>query len=230
MDSIFQRTELLLGKEAMIKLNNSHVAVFGAGGVGGYAFEALVRSGVGKIDIVDKDVIDITNLNRQIIALRNNVGEDKCTVCVKRAKLINENVVVNARKCFFLPENAEEFDFSQYDFVLDAIDNVTAKIELIMRCSDAGTPIISCMGTGRKLDPSRLRISDIYETSVCPLARVMRKELKNRGIKKLPVVWSDEIPRTTADGGIIGSTAFVPGSAGLLMASYVIRRLIENVD
>ncbi|MCI7450832.1 MAG: tRNA threonylcarbamoyladenosine dehydratase, partial [Blautia sp.] len=190
----FSRTELLLGKEAMNKLENSRVAVFGIGGVGGYVCEALVRSGVGSFDLIDDDKVCLTNLNRQIIATRKTVGQYKTEVMRDRILEINPKADVRIHQCFYLPENASDFDFSEYDYVVDAVDTVTAKIELIMRAKESGTPIISSMGAGNKLDASAFRVADIYKTKVCPLAKVMRRELKKRGVKKLKVVYSEEQP------------------------------------
>lgn len=192
MENQFERTELLLGSSAVEKLKNSRVAVFGAGGVGGYAIEALARSGVGTLDIIDNDTISLSNINRQIYALHSTVGEYKVDVAKKRIHDINPNASVNTYKTFFLPETADEFDFTQYDYIVDAIDTVTAKIELVMRASEANVPIICSMGTGNKLNPTLFEITDIYKTSVCPLAKVMRYELKKRGIKKLKVLYSKE--------------------------------------
>ena len=190
----FSRTELLFGKEAMEKLQNSRVAVFGIGGVGGYVCEALVRSGIQKFDLVDDDKVCLTNLNRQIIATRKTVGQYKVDVMRDRILEINPNAEVMIHKCFFLPDNADEFPFADYDYVVDAVDTVTAKISLVMKCQEMGIPIISAMGAGNKLDPTQFRVVDIYKTRVCPLARVMRRELKKRGVKKLKVVYSEEQP------------------------------------
>lgn len=233
MSDIFARTQMLLGKSGMEKLKNAHVAVFGVGGVGGYAIEALVRSGVGKIDIFDNDTVNITNINRQIIALEDTVGEYKVDVMKKRALQINPEIEINAYNCFYTADNADEYDFSKYSYIIDAIDTVSAKIELIVRANKANIPIISCMGAGNKLDATRFEVSDIYKTSVCPLARTMRRELKNRGIKKLKVVYSKEEPIKTniiddeTKKAIPGSVAFVPSVAGLIMAGEVIKDLIK---
>ena len=186
----FSRTELLLGKEAIKKLAASRVAVFGVGGVGGYVAEALARSGVGTIDLIDSDQVSLTNLNRQIIALHSTVGRYKTEVMKERILDINPDAAVHTHNCFFLPETKNEFDFSEYSYVVDAVDTVTAKIELVMEAQKAGTPIISSMGAGNKLDPTAFEVADIYKTSVCPLAKVMRRELKKRGVKKLKVVYS----------------------------------------
>ena len=223
----------MLGKEAMQKLAASRVAVFGVGGVGGYTVEALVRSGIGAIDIIDSDTVSVSNLNRQIIALRSTVGQYKVDVFEERIGQINPDCTVRKYRTFFMPDTAGEFDFSQYDYVVDAIDTVTGKIELAVRCSECGTPIISSMGAGNKLNPAMLEVADIYETSVCPLARVMRYELRKRGIPALKVVYSKEKPLTPQGekgGGKIvpGSTAFVPSAAGLIAASEVIKDLISQ--
>lgn len=232
----FLRTEMLLGAETMEKLQNAHVAVFGIGGVGGYVAEALARSGVGTFDLIDNDTVALSNLNRQIIATHSSIGKYKVDVMKERILDINPKARVNVHKCFFLPENSKDFDFSQYTYIVDAIDTVTAKLELIVRAKEAKVPIISSMGTGNKLDPTRLEVADIYKTEVCPLARVMRNELKKRGIKKLKVVYSKEQPIkrkkqendkiTSENAGRIkdvpGSTAFVPSVAGLIIAGQVI--------
>lgn len=186
----FSRTELLVGKDGMEKLSNSHVAVFGIGGVGGYVVEALVRSGVSKFDIIDDDMVCLTNINRQIIATRDTVGKYKVDVMKERILSINPNAEVNTFKCFYMPENADDFDLSKYDYIVDAIDTVTAKLELIVRAKQLNVPIISSMGAGNKLNPAEFEVADIYSTSVCPLARVMRYELRKRGIKSLKVVYS----------------------------------------
>ena len=237
----FSRTELLLGKESMERLANARVAVFGVGGVGGYTVEALVRSGVGTIDLIDDDKVCLTNLNRQVIATRKTVGQYKADVMKKRILEINPNAVVHVHKCFFLPENSDEFDFSQYSYVVDAVDTVTAKLELVVRAKEAGVPVISSMGAGNKLDPTRFEVTDIYQTSVCPLARVMRRELKARGIQDLKVVYSREEAQkpekslmTEEDSAsrrrsIPGSVSFVPSVAGLIAAGEVIRDLIKKV-
>ena len=244
----FSRTELLLGKEAMNKLEGARVAVFGIGGVGGYVCEALVRSGVGKLDLIDNDKVCMSNLNRQIIATRNTVGKYKTEVMKSRILEINPETEVNIHNCFFLPENAEEFPFEEYDYVVDAVDTVTAKIELVMKSQAMNVPIISSMGAGNKLDASAFRVTDIYKTKVCPLAKVMRRELKKRGVKKLKVVYSEEEPirpmedtsdncstETVCQDGVEykaakrrstpGSVAFVPSVAGLIIAGEVIKDL-----
>ncbi len=227
MEEAFMRTAMLLGEDAVEQLHRSHVAVFGLGGVGGHCAEALARSGVGKLDLFDYDVISTSNLNRQIIATRDTLGEKKVTAMKNRILSIVPQCQVTERDCFFLPKNADDFDFSCYDFVVDAVDTVTAKLYIIEKARAAGVPVISCMGTGNKLDPSRLEIADIEKTSVCPLAKVMRRELKQRGITRVPVVFSKEEPIKNGQGRIPGSTAFVPATAGLLMASFVVRRLLS---
>lgn len=231
METQFQRTEAVLGSENMKKLESAHVIVFGIGGVGGYVTEALARSGVGHLTLVDMDTVSITNINRQIIALHSTVGRYKTEVMKERIKDINPLAEVTVKNCFYMPENADEFDFSMYDYIVDAVDTVTAKLEIIMRAKDAGKPVISSMGAGNKLDPSRFKVCDIYKTSVCPLARTMRYELKKRNIKKLKVVFSDELPVKISSFEAVhgkvspGSTAFVPSAAGLLIASEVVRDL-----
>lgn len=235
--NIFDRTLLLLGEEAMEKLNRSSVAIFGVGGVGGFVFEALVRSGVGTIDIIDNDKVSLTNINRQIIATTKSIGQFKCDVAYERGKDINPEVVINKHICFFLPENKQEFDFTQYDYVIDAVDTVAAKISIIEECNEKNVPVISSMGAGNKLNPEMFEIADIYKTSVDPLAKVMRRELKKRGIKKLKCVYSKELPikpniQIDTDEGAInkkrvtpGSIAFVPSCAGLIIAGEVIKDL-----
>lgn len=245
----FSRTELLLGKEGMERLKNARVAVFGVGGVGGYVCEALVRSGVGSFDLIDDDKVCLTNLNRQIIAARSTVGQYKVDVMKERMLDINPDVQVETYKCFFLPENADDFPFAEYDYVVDAVDTVTAKIELVMKCQSMGVPIISSMGAGNKLDASAFQVADIYKTKMCPLAKVMRRELKKRGVKKLKVVYSEEKPtkpiedmaiscrthcicppgaahKCTERRDIPGSVAFVPSVAGLIVAGEVVKDLV----
>lgn len=247
----FSRTELLFGKEAMDKLAGSKVAVFGIGGVGGYVCEALVRSGVGAFDLIDDDKVCLTNLNRQIIATRSTVGKYKTDVMRDRMLDINPNVEVEVHKCFFFPENADDFPWDSYDYVVDAVDTVTAKIALVMKCKEKNIPIISSMGAGNKLDGSQFKVADIYKTKVCPLAKVMRRELKKRGVKKLKVVYSEEIPtrpiedmaiscrnncicppgaehKCTERRDIPGSVAFVPSVAGLIIAGEVAKDLIRR--
>ena len=224
----FSRTRLLLGEEAIESLHKKRVAVFGIGGVGGYVCEALVRSGIGAFDLIDNDKVCLTNLNRQIIATRKTVGEYKVDVMRDRMLDINPEVDVRVHKCFFLPENADDFHFNEYDYVVDAVDTVTAKIELILRAQRENVPVISAMGAGNKLDAGRFKVADIYETSVCPLARVMRRELKKRDVKNLKVVYSDEQPIQTNEA-VPGSTAFVPATAGLMIAGEIVKDLIwEN--
>ena len=229
----FSRTELLLGKEALEHLSGCRVAVFGIGGVGGYVCEALARSGVGALDLIDDDKVCMSNINRQIIATTKTVGRYKTEVMKERILDINPEAEVNTYNCFFLPENASDFPFDKYDYVVDAIDTVTAKIGLIMKCKEEGIPIISSMGAGNKLDPTQFRVADIYKTNMDPLAKVMRHELKKRGIRKLNVVYSEEKPMTPIGGfqqegkrrSIPGSTAFVPSVAGLIIAGEVIKDL-----
>ena len=216
----FERTEQLLG--SLEKLNNAHVAVFGVGGVGGYVVEALVRSGVGEITVVDKDVVSLSNINRQIIALHSTVGMPKVEAIKARALDINPSVKVNTYEMFFLPETASSFDFSVFDYVVDCVDTVAAKIEIAVRAKEAGIPVISAMGAGNKLDSTLFEVADIYSTSVCPLCRVMRKELKSRGIDGLKVVYSKEEPIRTEG---VGSVAFVPSVMGLIIAGEVIKWL-----
>ena len=228
MDERFSRSSRILGEQKMEKLNKSSVIVFGIGGVGGAVLEALVRGGVGTVAVVDKDTVDITNINRQIIATNDNIGEKKVDAAEKRALSINPHINFKKYDLFYLPETAEEIDLSEYDFIVDAIDNVTAKLELIERANRLNIPVISSMGTGNKLHPELFEITDINKTSVCPLARVMRRELKNRGVKKLTVVYSKEEPIKT-ENSVPGSVSFTPPVAGYLMASYVINKLLEEV-
>ena len=242
----FSRTQLLLGESAMQELANKRVAVFGIGGVGGYACEALVRSGIGAFDLIDDDKVCLTNLNRQIIATRKTVGKYKTEVMKERMLEINPNVDVRIHNCFFLPENADKFPFDEYDYIIDAVDTVTAKISIIMKANELGIPVISSMGAGNKLDPTAFIVADIYKTRVCPLAKVMRRELKKRGVKKLKVVYSEEQPtrpiedmsiscrtncicppgaehKCTERRDIPGSVAFVPSVVGLIIAGEVIK-------
>lgn len=229
MNSEFSRTENLIGRDALKKLESCHIAVFGVGGVGSFVVEALARAGVGKIDLIDSDTVDITNLNRQIIALHSTIGKQKVEVMKQRVLDINPKVEVNTFPILFLPQNSDQFDFSKYDYVIDAVDNVTAKIELVMKCHENGTQIICSMGTGNKLDPLKFEISDIYKTSVCPLAKVMRYELKKRGIKKLKVLYSKEPPiKNPNEPRIPSSISFVPSVAGLIIASEVIKDIIKQ--
>ena len=225
----FSRTELLLGEEAMEILKNARVAVFGIGGVGGYVTEALARSGVGALDLTDKDRVCLSNLNRQIIATHKSIGKYKTEVMRERILDINPEAEVRTHECFYLPETKGEFDFSSYSYVVDAVDTVTAKLSLAEEAKAAGVPMISRMGAGNKLNPFLFETADIYETSVCPLARVMRRELRKRGIDHLKVVYSKEAPlRPLREADGPGSTAFVPSVAGLLIASEVIRDLTES--
>lgn len=226
MDNRFSRSQRILGEDNMSIIKNASVIVFGLGGVGGAAAEALVRAGVGKIGIVDKDIVDITNLNRQLIATDETVGMKKTDATEKRLLSINPEVKIVKYDLFYLPENADKVNLSEYDFILDCIDNVTAKLELIERAYKTGVPIVSSMGTGNKLHPEMLEIADINKTSVCPLARVIRRELKKRGIGKLAVVYSKEEPIKT-DSSLPGSTSFTPPVAGYLMCSYVINTIID---
>lgn len=223
----FSRTELLIGASAVERLAAARVAVFGVGGVGGYAAEALVRAGVGALDLIDPDQVAPSNLNRQIIALHSTVGQYKTDAAAQRFLDINPALKVRTFRTLFLPETAAEFDFSEYDYVIDAIDNVSGKIELALRAEERKTPIISAMGAGNKLDPTRFEVADLYETSVCPLARVMRYELRRRGIQRLKVVYSKEKPTVPPDGGerVPASISFVPSAAGLILAGEVIRDL-----
>lgn len=232
----FVRTALLLGEEGVARLKRAKVAVFGIGGVGGFAAEALARAGVGAFLLVDSDRVCVSNINRQIIADWNTVGRYKTKVMQERIASVNPNAEVETRECFFLPENADSFDFSGWDYIVDAVDTVSAKLEIIVRAKEAGVPVISCMGAGNKLDPTRFEVADLYETSVCPLARVMRRELKKRGIDSCKVVYSREEARTPLEGmlsqeesggrrSVPGSVSFVPSVAGLVAAGEVIRDL-----
>ena len=249
----FSRTQLLFGKEGMEKLYQARVAVFGIGGVGGYTVEALARSGIGTLDLIDDDRVCLTNLNRQIFATRDTVGQFKVDVAQQRVHSINPDAVVHTYKTFYAPQTAEQFDFTQYDYIVDAIDTVTGKLELVEQAEKAGVPIISCMGAGNKLDATAFEVADIYETSVCPLARVMRHELKKRGIRKLKVVYSKEPAMTPIDDMTIscrnhcicppgtarkctqrrqvpGSNAFVPAAAGLILAGEVVKDLSQTEE
>ena len=248
----FARTQLLIGRDGIDRLKAARVAVFGIGGVGGYVCEALVRSGVRAFDLIDDDKVCLTNLNRQIIATRKTVGRYKADVMRERMLEINPDADIRVRKCFVLPENISEFPFEEYDYVVDAVDTVTAKLELVMKSQEKHVPVISCMGAGNKLDGSRFRVADIYKTRVCPLARVMRRELKKRGVKRLKVVYSEEQPtrpledmsiscrthcicppgtkhKCTERRDIPGSVAFVPSVAGLLIAGEVVKDLTAGV-
>ncbi len=225
MENQYTRTVAVLGEAAIEKLKKCHVAVFGVGGVGSYTVEALARAGVGKIDLIDNDTFNVTNINRQLYATHKTVGQYKVDVARERILDINPDCVVTTHKMFYLPENADALDLSQYDYIVDAIDTVAAKVELIVRADRCGTKIISSMGTGNKLRADLFEVADIYKTSVCPLAKVMRTRLKKEGIKKLKVVYSKEEPITNPDN-IIGSVPFVPSVAGLIIAGEVIRNLI----
>ncbi len=248
----FSRTELLLGHDGMEQLYKSRVAVFGIGGVGGYTVEALARSGIGTLDLIDDDKVCLTNLNRQIYALRSTVGKYKVDVARERVLDINPQAVVHTYKTFYTPETAQQFDFTQYDYVVDAIDTVTGKLELVKQAAAAGVPIISSMGAGNKMDPTAFQVADIYETSICPLAKVMRRELRKRGIDHLKVVYSKEPPMTPVDDMAIscrtncicppgtarkctqrrqvpGSNAFVPSVVGLIIAGEVIKDITQNM-
>lgn len=250
MSEQFERTEMLLGREAMDRLRKARVAVFGIGGVGGYVCEALVRSGVGAFDLIDNDRVSLTNLNRQIIATRKTIGQYKTDVMQERIREINPEADVRVHRCFFLPENADSFDFGEYDYVVDAVDTVTAKIALVMKAQEDRVPAISSMGAGNKLDAGMFRVADIYQTKVCPLAKVMRRELKKRGVEKLKVVYSEELPvrplddrsspqeedfsllqekpESGAKKSVPGSVAFVPSVAGLMIAGEVILDLTRD--
>jgi tRNA threonylcarbamoyladenosine dehydratase len=244
----FSRTELMFGNEGMNRLSNARVAVFGIGGVGGYTVEALARAGIGKLDIIDDDKVCLTNINRQLIATRKTVGKYKVDVMKERILEINPKAEVTTYQCFYTPQTSDQFDFSQYDYIVDAIDTVSGKIEMVLRANEKNVPIISCMGAGNKLDPTKFEVTDIYKTSVCPLAKVMRRELKVRGVKKLKVVYSQELPKKpledmaiscktgcicppgaerkcTARRQIPGSNSFVPSVAGLILAGEVIKDL-----
>lgn len=236
MDNKFQRTALLLGEDGVEKLSKKRVAVFGLGGVGGYAVEALARSGIGELDLIDCDVVSESNINRQIIATVKSIGQKKTDAAAERVLSINPNIKVRSHFIEFLPKTSENFEFKKYDYIIDAIDSVTGKIELVLKADEYGVPIISSMGTGNKLDPSAFKIADIYDTSVCPLARVMRRELKKRNIKALKVVYSEETPISCPNAEpanefsrrpIPGSVSFVPPAAGLIIAGEVIKDLIK---
>lgn len=240
MKEQFSRIERLVGTEAMAKLKRSHVAVFGIGGVGGHAADALIRSGIGAIDIIDSDEVAMSNINRQLIATHSTLGRKKVDVMKEHLLDINPDVKVEAYACFFLPETESLFDFSKYDYVIDAVDTVTAKLALVEACQKTNTPIISSMGAGNKLDPTAFEVTDIYKTSVCPLAKVMRRELKKRNVKKLKVVYSKEealVPMEIEGAGYVetstkratpGSVAFVPSVAGLILAGEVIKDLAKR--
>ncbi len=237
MENQFSRTELLLGKENMEKLAAARVCIFGIGGVGGYVAEALARSGVGHLELVDNDVVCLSNLNRQIIATHGTLGQYKVDVMKERILSVNPAAEVVTHRCFYLPETRSQFDFTNYDYVVDAIDTVAGKIALVLQAEESGTPVISSMGAGNKLDPAAFQVADIYQTSVCPLAKVMRKELKKRGVKKLKVVYSKELPvavrndeeslHSSSRRSIPGSVAFVPSVVGLIIAGEVVKDLVS---
>lgn len=240
MESRFSRSEMLFGKAGMQKLSNARVAVFGIGGVGGYTVEALARSGIGTLDLIDSDTFSLSNINRQIYATDKTIGSYKVDAAAERIKEINPELVVNTYKVFYSPETAQQFNFNEYDYIVDAIDTVSAKIELIVNAELCKTPIISCMGTGNKTDPTAFEVSDIYKTCVCPLAKAVRYELKKRGVKKLKVVYSKELPVKPLSGSenqpensvkrkkqIPASNAFVPGTAGLIIAGEVVKDLLN---
>lgn len=227
MSEQFSRIKMLIGEDNLAKLTNSHVAVFGIGGVGGYTVEALVRSGIGKIDIIDNDKVAESNLNRQLYALHSTIGRYKTDVAKERILDINPNITVNSHKIFYTPETSAQFDFTRYDYIVDAIDTVSGKIELVMQANKTKTPIISSMGAGNKMNPADFEVSDIFKTSVCPLAKVMRQELKKRRVKKLKVVYSKEPPLKHEGRRIPASNAFVPSTVGLIIASEVIKDLIK---
>ena len=238
MEEQFLRTQMLLGEQAVMRLHQARVAIFGLGGVGGYVLEALARSGIGALDLIDRDTLSVSNLNRQILATHTTVGQLKVEAGRQRVQDIYPECVVRTYPIFYTPETADQFDFTQYDYVVDAIDTVTGKLALAQQAAEAGTPIISCMGTGNKLDASRFEVADLAKTSMCPLARVMRRELGKRGIKHMKVVYSQEEAQTptgweeeaAAIGKrqIPGSVAFVPGAAGLILAGEVVRDLVEK--
>lgn len=251
-DEIFARTKAMFGEEAMERLYQSRVAVFGIGGVGGHAAEALARSGIGRMDLFDNDTVSLSNLNRQLAATLDTVGQYKTDVMKERIARIHPQAQVRTHHCFYLPENAGQFDLSGYDYIVDAVDTVAAKVEIIVRAQAAGVHVISCMGAGNKFDPSRFRVADIYETRVCPLARIMRRELKARGVKRCPVVYSEEMPRKPEFGAdapeaagwqseeersslvrpraVPGSNAFVPAAAGLILAGEVVCTLAKTAN
>lgn len=236
MKEELSRTALLLGDDAMERLKNATVAIFGVGGVGGYVAEALARSGVGKLVLTDNDVVSVSNINRQIIALHSTIGRPKVEVLGERLKDINPDIKLELHQSFYLPETHDDYDFEAYDYVVDCVDTVAAKIDIIMESKAAGTPVISSMGAGNKLDPARFEIADIYKTSVCPLARVMRYEMKKRGVKRLKVVFSKETPmkvsaplEDNARRSIPGSIAFVPAAAGLVLAAEIVKDLSEDI-
>ena len=223
----FQRTAMLIGDQGIKKLANARVLVFGVGGVGSYVCEALARAGIGFMEIVDKDVVDVTNINRQLIALHSTVGKPKVQVAAERMRDINPQINIIPRRCFYLPESASEFEFTGYDYIIDAVDNVTAKLDIISRAKEVNVPVISSMGTGNKLDPSAFKVADIEKTKICPLAKVIRKELRKRGISDVKVVYSEEEPVET-ESRTPSSISFVPSSAGLLIAATVVKDLLQK--
>lgn len=227
MSNQFSRTEMIIGEAAVDKIKAASVLVLGIGGVGSYVVEGLARAGIGKLTLVDKDVVDVTNINRQLPALHSTIGKSKAAVMAERVSDINPQCFVKAVECFFMPDTADEFNFSEYDYVVDAIDTVTGKLAIIEKAYNEGVPVISSMGTGNKLEPSRFKITAVEKTSVCPLAKVMRKELKNRGIKGVKVLWSDEEPIKHEGARTPGSISFVPSVAGLMIAGEVVRDLIS---
>ena len=227
----FERTKVLIGEEALLKLANSKVAVFGIGGVGGHVVEALVRAGIGEIDLIDNDIVSLSNLNRQIIALHSTIGRFKVDVAKERCLDINPNIKINTYKCFYSPDNADEFDLFEYDYIIDAIDTISAKISLVERAHKYNIPIISAMGAGNKLDAKLFKVADISKTAVCPLAKIMRKELRLRGINHLKVVYSEEIPQKINNNigeKLVGSLPYVPSVMGLLIAGEVINDLVTK--
>ena len=228
MSEQFERLKRIIGENAFERLRSSKVAVFGIGGVGGYVCEALARSGIGHIMIIDNDTVDTTNLNRQIIALHSTIGRKKTEVMEERLKDIDPEIEVIRKDCFYLPGNSDEIDLSDADYIVDAVDTVAAKTEIIMQAEKAGRPVISCMGTGNKTDPSMLRVADISKTKVCPLAKVMRKQLRDKGIEHVKVVYSEEAPVNRESGRTPGSTAFVPSSAGLMIAAEIVKELTDG--
>lgn len=224
LSEIFARTEMLIGEDGVKRLSQASVIIFGIGGVGGYTAEALARSGVGHLTLVDSDTVSESNINRQIIATMDTIGRYKADIMSERIRSINPSAEVDARRCFYLPQNSHEFDFTEYDYIVDAVDTVSAKLEIITRAKQCGTRVISCMGAGNKLDPTRFEVADIYKTSVCPLAKVMRRELKKRGVDSLKVVYSREEPvKAQPAGRLPASIAFVPSVAGLIMAGEVVK-------
>ena len=230
MQNEFSRTEKLIGKDALDKLKTNRIAIFGIGGVGGYVVEALARSGVGELDLIDNDTVSITNINRQIIALQSTIGKDKVEAARQRVLDINPKCKVNIYKTFFTPDTSNEFDFSKFDYVVDAIDTMTSKLKLIEKAKMENVPIISATGAGNKLDATKFEVTDIYKTSVCPVCKILRKELKQRNIRKLKVLYSKEIPQKPETNGVktLGSVSFVPSVAGLIIAGEVVKDIIKE--